>query len=262
VFSPILIPSLFRIQISWWNWAMSRLRLLRGNPRASQRFSRRELLAGLPAGAWGWPLARAAMPTVPRARLPMPTLASVQVTLGLGAALGWLGWGGGLDPHSWLSMCSAKRCSAQVWVGILILAAVLAPLSSAPGPCGTPWVPGRGCCRLPFLPFREGSGDVVAERGGSLSKNPWPKLTKLGAVSLGFPRSQCGRGLSAFQAGSSCSIGAPLPPRRGAAEQPQGHGGAWCPPTLAPSLTISSHLKIKGANITARLESVTATKLN
>lgn len=103
---------------------------------------------------------------------------------------------------------------------------------------------------------------MVTERGGSLSRSPWPKLTKLGGVSPSFPRSQYGRGLSELQAGGSASTGAPVHPRRGAAVQPQGHGGGWCPPTLAPILATSSHLKIKGANIAARLESVTATELN
>lgn len=74
VFSSVLIPSPFHTQAGRWNWAVFRLRLPQGNLRASRRFIRHELLAGLPAGAWCWPLARAAMPTLPGARLPLPTL--------------------------------------------------------------------------------------------------------------------------------------------------------------------------------------------
>lgn len=96
LFLSILIPFLFFCtQMSWWNWATLRLRLPRGNPRVSRSFSSQELLAGLPAGAQGWPPARAAMPTLLRARLALPVLAQIQVVLGVDVALVWLesvGW--------------------------------------------------------------------------------------------------------------------------------------------------------------------------
>lgn len=217
VFSPILIPSSFRTQIGWWNWATLRLRLPQGNLRVFRCFGSREPLAGLPTGARGWPPARAAMPTLPRARLPLSALltpARIQVTLSVGAALGWLGGSDGLDPHTWLSMCSMGQCLAWAWVGIAFWSQSL-PLSvsSVAGPCGTHWVPSRGCCWFPLLPRREGSGDMVAERGGSLSKSPWPKLTKPRAVSPSFPSSPCGRGLSELQAGNLVGIRVLLPPR-------------------------------------------------
>lgn len=81
-FHPSRFPSLFRIQTGWWNWATRRLPW--GNLRVSGSF------AGLPAGAQGWPPARAAMPTILRARLTLLASARSQVVTDVGAVLGWL----------------------------------------------------------------------------------------------------------------------------------------------------------------------------
>ena len=117
-FSPVLIPSLLRTQISWWNWAMLRLRLPRGNPRVSWSFSRQELLAGLPAGVRGWPPARAAMPTLPKGQASPARPACVGTNpgcAGCGCSAGLAGRVGGVGP---LSLALRVLCGVMPCLGM------------------------------------------------------------------------------------------------------------------------------------------------
>lgn len=125
LFLSILIPFLFCTQMSWWNWATLRLRLPRGNPRASWSFSSQELLAGLPAGARGWPPARAAMPTLLRARPALPALAHTQV-VPVWVQL-WSGWRESDASHA-PSLALRVLCRTMPCLGICIWGSPCPPL--------------------------------------------------------------------------------------------------------------------------------------
>lgn len=212
-FLSVLIAFLFCTQMSWWNWATLRLRLPRGNPRVSQSFSSQELLAGLPAGAQGWPLARAAMPTLLRARLALPVLAQIQAVLGVDAALGWL------ESVRWVtqpSLALRVLCRTMPCLGNCILVSVLALLCITP----SAFIP---CRELAGNAGRKSRGDVVTNRGGNLSKSSWPKSTTPRAVSPRLLRSPCGRGLSDWQAGAQPAVELHFPQGEG---QQRGSRGA------------------------------------
>lgn len=143
-FLSILILFLFCTQMSWWNWATLRLRLPWGNPRASWSFSSQELLAGLPAAARGWPPARAAMPTLLRARRALlcwhkPRSCRCGCSFGLA---------GECDVSHVPSLALHVLCRTMPCLGNCIWVSALAPL------CFTPSA---------FIPCRQLAGDA----GGS-----------------------------------------------------------------------------------------------
>lgn len=112
VFSPILIPSSFHTQISLVELGHTQAEAAAGKPKSVLVLQWLRAAPGLPAGAWGWPPAMAAMPTLPGARPPLPVLpmlAQIQVAPGVGAALGCLGGVGWVGAPS-LALCGVMPC--------------------------------------------------------------------------------------------------------------------------------------------------------